>query len=71
MTQTQAILQWLEKGPITPQDALQHIGCMRLASRIDELRKEGHVITTEMVRSNGKEHARYHLSKETRYGTAS
>jgi len=69
MTQTQAILTWLNNGPITPQDALQHIGCMRLASRIDELRKAGHTITTEMVTSNGKEHARYHLSKEKRHGT--
>lgn len=69
MTQTQAILNWLEKAPITPQEALQHIGCMRLASRIDELRKKGFVIVTEMVQQNGKEHARYHLSKETRHGT--
>ena len=31
-------------GSITPMDALQDIGCMRLASRIDELRKQGYAI---------------------------
>jgi len=68
MTQVEAILDWLQTRPITPQEALQSIGCMRLASRIDELRKQGFVIVTEMVRKNGKEYAKYHLSKEVRHG---
>jgi len=37
------------------------MGIMRLASRVDELRKQGYNILTENVKSNGKTYARYHL----------
>jgi len=58
------ILRWLQSKPITPMDALQHIGSMRLAAHIEVLRKEGYNIHTEDVKSNGKHFARYHLIKE-------
>lgn len=44
-TQCEMILGYMRAfGSITPMDALQDIGCMRLASRIDELRKQGYAI---------------------------
>ena len=41
-TQTQAILNYLEKhGSITGMDAFNHLGISALASRISDLRKRG------------------------------
>jgi hypothetical protein len=58
------ILKYLESGEtLTPMDALNSMGVFRLASRINDLRKQGHNIVTEMVQHNGKEYARYHLVK--------
>ena len=37
----------MEKGKITPLEALHDYGCFRLASRIAELRRSGMVISTE------------------------
>lgn len=51
----------MRRGPITPLQALQTMGIMRLASRVDELRKQGYNILTENVTNNGKTYARYHL----------
>ena len=48
-TQCQRILQYIEDfGSITQMEALIDLGCMRLASRISELRKAGHKITRVM-----------------------
>ena len=65
ITQKAQIKDHLEKyGKITPMAALHSYGCMRCASRIDELRKEGLNITTNMVKSpRGKRHAEYELLK--------
>lgn len=60
-TQSQDILNHLELfGHITPREALELYGCMRLAARIRELRKQ-HCITTQTVKQNGKRFARYWL----------
>ena len=49
MTQKMKVLWWLKKyGSITPLDALREFGCMRLASRIAELKEAGWGITTEI-----------------------
>lgn len=62
MSQKESILTWLKREPITPAQALAHIGCFRLAARIDELRNEGHRIQTKMVEVYGGKHvARYSL----------
>ena len=46
MTQTQMILNHLKSfGSITPRDALDLYGCMRLGARIYDLRKAGHSIS--------------------------
>ena len=49
-TQAQRVLDYMDKhGGITQIEGLRDIGVMRLASRISELRKNGHAITSEMV----------------------
>lgn len=41
-TQCQLILEYMKTyGSITPLEALNDIGCMRLASRINDLRQQG------------------------------
>lgn len=58
-TQTASILSHLSvHGSITPREALDLYGCFRLAARICELRKAGHVIDCDL--SGG--FARYTLS---------
>lgn len=40
MTQTEKIIEYIqENGSITPLDALKEIGCMRLASRMCDIKK--------------------------------
>ena len=53
MTQNEAILDYIKKhGGITPLEAMQYLGIMRLASRIHDLKKLGFEIADEMVTSN-------------------
>jgi len=48
-TQNQRIMDYIEEtGGITQLEALNELGVMRLASRISDLRKRGHKITSEM-----------------------
>lgn len=50
-TQSKQILEYMKKhGSITPLEALQHIGCLRLSGRIFDLRQEGYRIRTDMER---------------------
>ena len=50
MTQSQRILEHLRQhGSITQADAIENYGIMRLASRVNDLRREGHPIITEVV----------------------
>ena len=50
-TQNEMILKHLQthKRGITPIQALNKFGCMRLASRISDLRKMGYAISREMI----------------------
>lgn len=67
MNHCEKIMQYMKlHGSITARQALRDIGCMRLASRICDLRKAGVRIKTESIRvrcRDGKfEHvARYSL----------
>ena len=67
MTQNEKILQYIEQeGSITPLDALREFGCMRLASRVSELKKEGYPIKTEMETNKNRygeriRYARYRM----------
>ncbi len=50
-TQAERILDYMhEHGGITQFDALKELGVMRLASRISELRRNGHEISSKMVK---------------------
>lgn len=63
LSQRDAILAWLRLYPdgITPSDAYRHLGCMRLAARIAELRADGFQIATVNETRDGKTWARYQL----------
>lgn len=62
--QKQQILNHLQSGKkITPLEALDQFGCMRLASRINELRDEGYPIETKMMSDKEKRWAEYSLDK--------
>jgi len=50
MNQCELILKYMkEHGGITPREALNHCGCMRLSARIHDLRALGHDIKMELV----------------------
>ena len=50
MTQNERIIRHLECfGSITQAEAMTDYGIMRLASRVNDLRKSGYPIQTEMV----------------------
>ena len=63
-TQCNRIAEHLHKGlTITSLEALQLYGCMRLASRIHDLRVRGENIIVEKVKlANGKFVAQYRLA---------
>jgi hypothetical protein len=66
MTQRDMILDFMQRnGGITPLEALEHIGCMRLASRIGELRKRGYDIRSETVYHTNDYGERKHYSRYT------
>lgn len=55
VTQCEKILQYMnEYGGITPIDALREFGCMRLASRITDLKRSGVPIKKEMVSAKNR-----------------
>lgn len=61
-TQTERIRARLKAGySITPLNALQMLGSLRLSARIYDLRAEGLPVRTTMVRRDGKRYARYTL----------
>lgn len=65
MTQNNMIADWLEKGySITSLEALQMFGCMRLASRICDLRDRGMQINTCKIKTEtGKWVTEYTLKR--------
>lgn len=64
-TQCDAIAARLESaGSITPLEALELCGCMRLAARVSDLRARGMPIETVRESRNGSSYARYVLRKE-------
>lgn len=63
MSQNEQILKTLKKRPLTSLDAIKRLGCLRLASRINDLRNMGYIIETNMIKKNGKRYAQYKLIK--------
>lgn len=51
MTQNEKILKFMmtHKNGITPLQAMDHFGCMRLSGRIHDLRECGYNISSELV----------------------
>lgn len=51
MTQNEMVLAYMrDNGSITPKEAMDELGCMRLGARIYELKRRGVGIRREMVR---------------------
>lgn len=64
MTQTTRILNYMEtEGSITQLDALKEFGCMRLASRISELRRAGVPIKRTMEASKNRYGEKVHYAR--------
>lgn len=53
--QIRAYMRSKKDRSITPKEAMNNLGIMRLASRINEMKKDGDIITTEMI--TGKNYA--------------
>jgi hypothetical protein len=55
LTQCDRILRHLEDyGSIDPMIAIMEYGCMRLAARIADLKRQGHAITTERMKGRNR-----------------
>jgi hypothetical protein len=55
MTQNDRVLAYIDKfGSITQREALNVLGVARLASRVNDLRKLGHPIISEVVVGKNK-----------------
>lgn len=69
-TQSDMVLRYMHQfGSITPMDAMQDLGCMRLAARISDLRADGHKIGRRMRTctnryGNTVSFAEYYLEEE-------
>lgn len=65
MSKCDRIRSWLRSGrAITPVEALNRFGVMRLAARVHELRQRGMPIVTERVTRNGAHVARYRMARQ-------
>ncbi len=66
MTQRNEILAYLKSGrTLTPLEALNRFGCLRLGARIYDLNHEGYKIKSKLVNvGNGKRVAEYSLIPE-------
>ena len=70
MTQCEKVLEYMKDfGSITPLDAMRDIGCMRLASRIADLKDQGYAIGRRMKNSKNRygktvSFAEYYLIEE-------
>jgi hypothetical protein len=63
--QNKLVLEHLRERPITPRTALNKYGCFRLAARIYDLRRMGHVIITlRVLNEEGNPYAEYVLLKQ-------
>lgn len=63
-SQSDRILDYLATGkPLTPLMALRRFGCFRLGARIYDLKRDGHRITSELVKRGGARVAEYRLAR--------
>tara|TARA_R110000744_G_scaffold41284_4_gene93421 strand:+ start:4732 stop:4962 length:231 start_codon:yes stop_codon:yes gene_type:complete len=65
MSQAKEIKHYLEGGnKITPLEALNKFGCMRLAAVVHTLKDEGVEIKTKMIKDGKKTFAQYEIKKD-------
>ena len=71
MTQEDRILDYLDRHPegLTQFEAIKDLGILRLASRISDLKRDGHKITSERVKVRNRwgeecSVSRYYFAKE-------
>jgi hypothetical protein len=64
MSQTADILRHLKRKAITPLEALDMYGCLRLAARVNELRNSGHDVKTRTITQGRKQFAQYYLPRK-------
>jgi hypothetical protein len=70
-SQKTAILRHMRtQGPITPLLALKLYQSFRLASRIEELRRDGWLINSRLISKNGKRFSEYSLAHVKQGGTS-
>lgn len=63
-SQTKQIAEYLIQGNrLTPLEALNLFGCLRLSGRIFDLREQGMNIKTDIITVNNKNIAQYSLCK--------
>jgi len=63
-SQNKMLLNHLMRGwTVTPIDAMELFGILRLGARIWDLRKKGYSITTTLVKDGNKRYASYKLIK--------
>ena len=67
MSQSDDILKALQRGErLTPLDALTQYNCMRLASRISDLKREGYTIYARTIKTpSGKSVSEYWMEIPT------
>lgn len=62
MSQNEQILAHLQAGhTLTHAEAMRRYGIGRLAARVEELRRRGHAIATEMAHEGSKQWAVYRM----------
>ena len=55
LTQCERIIQYIEEqGSITQLEALEQFGCMRLASRMCDIKKMGYNVTKRMEKKKNR-----------------
>lgn len=70
MTQKQQVLNYIDMfGSITQLEAIRDLGIMRLASRVSDLKRDGHNIKKTMVKNKNRfgktiHYAKYEYEKE-------
>lgn len=70
-TQAERVLDYMDKfGSINQYEALRDLGCMRLASRISDLRKQGFPIKSEIESVENRFGEKCHIKRYS-YGSES
>ena len=63
LNQKQSIVKRLRKGWCTGLQAVYDCGSLKLASRVSELRRDGHIVIDKWIDQGGKRFKAYRLVK--------